>query len=213
MNFEEIKRKMDSDGMDDMSVPTNITQLKDSKIPIQAVRKSMKSEIITQSLIIVIFFAVPSFLALDELTAMSQLATAIYYILQFITSLITLLYLAKMNWFLRKTSDLGGSSKDTVMAFIYDLQITLEVYKTAIISGSLILPISMLTLGLGFGLAPAGLFEKFITLDFGLTTLLLIIGGYLLTAVGIYYITVKWADMLYGIHIKDLQTTLKEFEV
>jgi hypothetical protein len=213
MNFDEIKRKMDADAMEDMAVPTNIKQLKDSKIPIQEVRKSMKSEIITQLLIIVFFFAIPSILEVNKETALGQLPKAVYYVLQFVTSLITLLYLAKMNWFLKKTSDLNGSGKDTVMAFIYDLQITLEVYKTAVISGSLILPISMLTLGLGCGLAPEGLFMKLITLDFGITTLLIIIFGYLLVAAGIYYITVKWADMLYGVHIRNLQRTLKEFEI
>jgi hypothetical protein len=221
MNFDEIKRKMDADAMEGITLPTNIKQLQESKIPIQKVRQSMKGEIITQLIIIVLFFAAPSFLKMD------QLPKGIYYILQFITSLITLLYLAKMTWFLNKTSDLTGNSRDTVVAFIHDLKLTLEVYKTAIIAGSLILPISILTLFLGSGkmhigvrnvesanaIPQEGIFLKFISLDMSLNILLISIGTYLIVAAFIYIVTVKWTDKLYGVHIDKLKETLKEFEI
>ncbi len=206
MDFDDIKRKMDADKMDDMPLPTNIKQLEDSKIPIQAVRKSMKGEIITQVLIIGLFFAAPSLLPMD------QLPKGVYYILQLITSLITLLYLAKMTWFLNRTSNLLGNSKDTVVAFIHDLKITMEVYKTAVISGSLILPVSMITLLLGIGKSQNGLFLKLISLDMRPTYLMITIGSYLVAAAVIYYITIKWAEKLYGVHIEKLENTLKEFE-
>lgn len=213
MNFEEIKKKMEGQEMNELSVPTNIKQIEKSKLPIQKVRRSMRSEIATQLVIIVLFFAAPFMIPMD------QLAKGLYLILQFVTALITLLYLAKMTWFLNKTSDISGSSKDTVVAFIYDLKLTLEVYKTAVIAGSLLLPISLLTFCLGIGkvqlntpMSREDIFLKLISLDMSNTNLLIIICGYLFIATIIYYGTVKWADRLYGVHVKNLQTTLKDFE-
>lgn len=221
MNFEEIKKKMEAEGMKELSVPTNMKQIEKSKLPIQKVRSSMKSETITQLVVIVLFFAAPFMMPMD------QLAKGIYFILQFITALITLLYLAKMTWFLNKTRNVNGSSRDTVLAFIYDLKLTLEVYKTAIISGSLILPISILTLILGSGKLFTGvrnveganeisqndIFVKLISLDMSINMLLLSIGSYLIIAAIIYIVTVKWADRLYRVHIDKLEGTLKEFEL
>lgn len=213
MNFEEIKKKMEGQEMNELSVPTNIKQIEKSNLPIQKVRRSMRSEIATQLIIIVLFFAAPFMIPMD------QLAKGLYLILQFVTALITLLYLAKMTWFLNKTSDISGSSKDTVVAFIYDLKLTLEVYKTAVIAGSLLLPISLLTFCLGIGkvqlntpMSREDIFLKLISLDMSNTNLLIIICGYLFIAAIIYYGTVKWADRLYGVHVKNLQTTLKDFE-
>jgi hypothetical protein len=217
MNLDEIKKKMEAEGMKDLAVPTNIKQLKKSKLPIQKVRNSMRSEIITQLIIIVLFFTVPLFLE------MNQMAKGLYFILQFITALITLLYIAKMTWFLNKTSNISASSRDTVMGFIHDLKLTLEVYKTAIIAGSLILPLSVAALFSGSGklhlslgeiqLGGEDLFFKLFSLDMSAMHLMICIGIYLIMAAFIYYSTVKWADSLYGIHIDKLEETLQEFEV
>jgi hypothetical protein len=217
MNLDDIKKKMEAEAMKDLSVPTNIKQLEKSKLPIQKVRNSMRSEIISQLVIIIIFFTVPFVLE------MNQMAKGLYFILQFITALITLLYIAKMTWFLSKTSKISGSSRDTVMGFIHDLKLTLEVYKTAIIAGSLILPLSVAALFSGSGklhlslgniqLGGEDLFFKLFSLDMSPTNLMICIAIYLIMAAGIYYITVKWADSLYGVHIDKLEETLQDFEV
>jgi hypothetical protein len=87
MNFEDIKQKMNAENMDDNQFPTEIKDLKTSKMPILNVRKSMKREIFTQLVVIMLFFAAPNFIELH------QLPKGIYYILMSITSLITLIYL------------------------------------------------------------------------------------------------------------------------
>lgn len=207
MNFENIKQKMDSESMDSSQIPLRIKDIETSQMPIQKVRKSMKSEIITQLILIVIFFAAPSFLE------MHRLPKTVYYVLMFITSLITLGYLAKMSWFLNKTSDLSNNSKEIVVAFIYDLKLTLEVYKTAIISGSLLLPIAMTSIFLGSVKIDEKVYSDLILLNIPNTTLLLYIFGYIVIAILIYLMTVSWSNKLYGVHIKNLEKTLKEFDV
>lgn len=205
MNFEDIKQKMDAENMDDNQIPTEIKDIKISNMPIQKVIKSMKSEIFTQLVIIVIFFTAPSFIELQ------QLPKGIYYILMSITSLINLIYLGKMSWFLNKSSDLSNPSKDALLSFIYDLKLTLEVYKTAIISGSFLLPFSMICIYLGRMKMDPELFENIISLNVSNTTLFLYAIGYIIVAILIYIITIMWSNKLYGIHIKNLEGILKEF--
>mgnify|MGYP000350837660 CR=1 FL=1 len=207
MNFENIKQKMDAESMDNSHVPKNLQNIATSKMPIQRVRKTMKSEIVTQLVCIVIFFAAPSFVE------MYQLPKTIYYVSMFITSLITFGYLAKMTWFLNKSSNLNNSSKETVMIFIHDLKLTLEVYKTAIISGSLLLPIALVSLMLGFVKVDEKIFNDLIMLNMSNIIILLYTFGYVVLAILIYIITVSWSNKLYGVHIKNLEKTMKEFEI
>ena len=91
MNFDDIIAKMDSESMDDIQISKRIRGIENSKMPIQKVKERMRAEIITQLICIVVFFAAPRFVE------MHQLPKSVYYILMFITSLITLGYLAKMS--------------------------------------------------------------------------------------------------------------------
>ncbi|MDX1602281.1 MAG: hypothetical protein R3209_04375 [Salinimicrobium sediminis] len=207
MNFDNIKNKMDAESMHDIQVPKRIDSLESSKLPIQKVRKTMRGEIVTQLICIVVFFAAPSFVE------MYQLPESIYYILMFITSLITLGYLIKMSWFINKTSNLNADSRETVLTFVHDLQLTLEVYKTAILAGSLLLPFSMLIFLLGIEHVDESIFTKLILLDMSPIMLLISALGYIVLAVLIYFVTVAWSNSLYGVHIKKLKNTLKEFDL
>lgn len=207
MNFDSLKQKMDAENMDNNQIPTQIKEIKRSNMPIENVRKRMITEIITQLACIVLFFIIPSFITLNPL------AKGVYYITMFLISLITLGYLAKMVWFLKKTSDLTGASKETVLGYIYDLKLTLEFYKTAIIAGSLLLPFPMIALALGHAKKDSTIFNNLISLNITPAQILIYAIGYLAFALIIYFVTVSWSNSLYGTPIKQLEKTLQEFEV
>ena len=207
MNFDNLKQKMDAENMDNSQIPTQIKDLKTSKMPIQKVRTRMIFEIITQLTCIVFFFTFPSFIKLNPL------AKGVYYIIMFVISLITLGYLAKMVWFLKKTSDLTSGSKETVLGYIYDLKLTLEVYKTAIIASSFLLPFPMIALSLGHATKHETIFNNLIALNITPTQILIYALGYLAFALIIYFVTVSWSNSLYRTPIKQLEKTLQEFEV
>jgi hypothetical protein len=206
MDFENIKKMMDSENTDDVQIPSAIKNLKESAMPIQKIRKTMKGEIITQLVFIIFFFTIPVFFV-----KMYEIPRSIYYITMFVTCLITLGYLIKMMLFLNKTNNIGQNSKDVILSFIYDLKLTLEVYKTAIISGSLLLPISLLALLMGSEINKHDLFTDLFLFNVSLQTLLLYILGYLVGAIVIYFGTVAWTNSLYGVHIKELEKILKQF--
>jgi len=121
-------------------------------------------------------------------------------------------YLAKMIWFLRRTSSVGQQTKETILNFIHDIKLTMEVYKTGIIAGSLLLPVSVAAIFMGAEEFGEDRFTEWFLLQMPTSTLLLVILGYLLSGVVIYYITIKWADRLYGIHVRKLEEILKQME-
>lgn len=207
MNFDNLKQKMDAANMENNQIPNYIKDIKTSNMTIENVRKRMIAEIITQLACIALFFIIPSFIKLNPL------AKGVYYIIMFVISLITLGYLAKMVWFLKKTSDLTSGSKETVIGYIYDLKLTLEVYKTAIIASSLLLPFPMIALALGHATKHETIFNNLITLNITPTQILIYALGYLAFALIIYFVTVSWSNSLYGTPIKQLEKTLQEFEV
>ncbi len=206
MDFDKIKELMDDDHQDDFQLPTSLENLKESQMPIAKIRKTMKGEIAMQLVAIVIFFAFPA------IVKMYALPKAVYLIFMFITSLMTLGYLAKMIWFLRRTSNVGQQTKETILNFIHDIKLTMEVYKTGIIAGSLLLPISVAAIFMGVVRHGPDRFSEWFLLQMPITTLVLVIFGYLLSGVFIYYITVKWADKLYGVHVRKLEEILKQME-
>ncbi|WP_420575110.1 hypothetical protein [Kordia sp.] len=206
MDFDKIKELMDDENQDDFQLPNSLEDLKESQMPIAKIRKTMKSEIAMQLICIVIFFVFPAIVEMEELPR------AVYLILMFITSLMTLGYLAKMVWFLRRTSNVGQQTKETILNFIHDIKLTMEVYKTGIIAGSLLLPVSVAAMFMGTLHDETDRFSEWFLLQMPTSTLLLVIFGYLLSCVFIYYITVKWADQLYGVHVRKLEEILKQME-
>lgn len=206
MDFDKIKELMDNENQDDFQLPTSLENLKESQMPIAKIRKTMKGEIVTQLVGIVVFFAFPF------LVKMYELPRAVYFIFMFITSLMTLGYLAKMGWFLRRTSNVGQQTKETILNFIHDIKLTMEVYKTGIIAGSLLLPVSMAAIFMGTVRVGKDHFSEWFLLQMSIPTLLLVILGYLISGVFIYWITVKWADQLYGVHVRKLEEILKQME-
>ncbi|MEM6718603.1 MAG: hypothetical protein AAF611_04795 [Bacteroidota bacterium] len=206
MDFDKIKELMDSESQDDLHLPTTLDNLKESQMPIARIRKMMKGEIATQLVAIVVFFSYPF------LIEMYELPRAVYFIFMFITSLMTLGYLAKMVWFLRRTSNVGQQTKETILNFIHDIKLTMEVYKTGIIAGSLLLPVSVACIFMGAVKFGDDYFTEWFLLQMSGSTLILVILGYLLCCVFIYYLTVIWADKLYGVHVRKLEEILVELE-
>ncbi|UNY97405.1 hypothetical protein MQE36_09890 [Zhouia spongiae] len=206
MNFEDIKQKMDMQNMDDLVIPNRIKALKKTQLPIQKIRKNIKSELITQVSIILFLFAIPHFIEINPV------AKGMYFILVFITSMITTTYLIRMNDFMKQTSKLSLSTKEVLLKTVFELRLTLEVYKTAIISGSLLLPVIAFLLIKGRKSVDESAFLAIITFDIPFEKIVLYIIGYVLIAVLIFIITGWWSDALYGTYAKDLKNTLEKME-
>lgn len=204
MNFDDLNKELNAGDFSNFDVPDSLAHLRKSKLPINKIRASMKSEITTQLVFILIFFSV---LLVAKL---NPLPLSVYIVFMTLTSLITLLYLAKMVFFVRGSASMEINTKDSIKDFIHDLKLTLEVYKTAIIAGSLLLPIPVLALFCGQKTDNGkDIFSSWFLLEVSPLQITVFIVAYLLVAYLFYYITVKWADTLYGRHIRDLEVILE----
>ena len=204
MNFEEIKKEMDAAVSEESKQPAQIDLTKGKNNPIAAIRKNMKREIIIQLICIVIFMVYPVFVD------MYQLNEAVYYIFMFITSIMTLSYIIKLTYFLKHTSNFAATTKDAIREFIYEAQLTLEVYKSFIIAGSLLLPLPVFALITNRTWDGDIIFERWFLLEISGTELSLLIVGYLIAAFIFYYGTKYWAKLLYGKYLNELEEISSE---
>lgn len=206
MDFDNIKSALDSD-TEGFDIPTTVDQLKASKLPIESIRKTMRSEIISQLVIILIFYAV---LFVVDLT---PLAFSVYLIFITITCIFTLMYIVRLSGFLKRTSKMALNTKASIYFLITDLKLTLEVYKTAIIAGSILLPIP--TMALLMGMREVGnpeYFEQMFLFQGSTIDTILMVVSFFAFVIFSYYLTIWWAEKLYGVHIKHLEGILEELE-
>lgn len=207
MNFDDIKKEMD-DSVENQKI--DLSQIELGRVgsnPVQKIRSNMKSEIIIQLAAIIIFMIYPIYIAMPEFSE------AIYYIFMFITSLMTMAYIIKLSFFLKRTSRFTLNTKDALHYFIYEAKLTLEVYKSFIIAGSLLLPVPSFALLAGFKLSgDVWLFEKWFLLDVSRVDLILLIIGYIAVAILFYFITVGWTKLLYGKYLSILEKVLADLE-
>jgi TRAP-type uncharacterized transport system fused permease subunit len=207
MNFEDLKEEMDHAAQNEEGRLPEIDLSRGQNNPVQLIRSNMKKEIVVQLIAIVIFMTYPSINPLPEM------AESAYYIFMFLISIMTLSYVIKLFFFLNKTSDLTRATKDTVRDFVYETRLTLEVYKSFVTAGSILLPIPVFALLSKFSRSgDQYVFEKWFLLDIPASYLVWTILAYLLTSILFYLITVLWTQSLYGKYLKSLDQIIKDLD-
>ena len=207
MNFEDIKKEMNEEvNLEEAKTPT-IDLNRGKNNPVEMIRSNMKKEIVTQLVCIVIFMSYP--LVVDMLS----LNEAVYYIFIFITSLMTIGYILKLALFLKKTRNFATNTKETIQTFVFEAKLTLEVYKSFIIAGALLLPVpvfALLTANNSTGIVVD--FERWFLLDISTLEMVFLLIGYLILAVLIYFITVGWVKLMYGKYLRNLEVVIEDLE-
>lgn len=206
MNFDNIKSALDSDA-EGFDIPTNVDQLKASKLPIESIRKTMKSEVISQLFIIVVFYA--AFFFVD----LSPLAHSVYLIFITITCIFTLMYIFRLSGFLSRTSKLALNTKASIYSILIDLKQTMEVYKTAINAGSILLPVPTMAFMMGTKeMGNPEYFEKLFLFQGSTMETMIMVGSFFAFAIFCFFMTNWWADKLYGGHISDLEKVIEDLD-
>jgi len=206
MKFEDIKQAMNQQKEGGLVMPKSIKNLESSQLPINRIRKTMLIEIIYMLLTVVFFLSVPLYIPMEPEPQ------GTYLILMFVFCTITVGYLLKMLGFHKRTKLLQCNSKDSIQGYIFDIKLLLEIYKTAMVASTMLVPLPMVALFLGAGEARLEIYRQFFTLDFNTAQLFLLAMGYLALSVLIYFITVKWVEFLYGKQINKLEEILKAYD-
>ncbi len=207
MNFEEIKKEMNEEVNQEEAKTPTIDLSRGKSNPVEMIRSNMRKEIVTQLVCIVIFMTYP------YIIDMLPLNEAVYYIFMFITSLMTIGYIIKLGLFLNKTRNFATNTKDAIQKFVFEAKLTLEVYKSFIIAGSLLLPVPVFALLSNNNRTGEFVdFERWFFLNISTTELVLLIIGYLILAVLIYFITVGWAKLMYGKYLRTLDGLIEDLD-
>lgn len=207
MNFEELKKDFDKSVENTGGEKVTLDLNRGKNNPIAIIRRNMKREILTQLIGITIFISYPL------VVPMLPLNEAVWYIFMFITSIMTLSYVIKLTFFLRQTNDFTANTKDTLKEFVFQAKLTLEVYKSFVIAGSLLLPIPVFALLTADPYINHSVsFERWFMLDVSHLEMTFLVIGYLIIALFFYYITKGWAKLLYGKYLKDIEKTIAELE-
>ncbi len=206
MKFEDIKGSINKQKNGELEVPKSIKDIGRSQLPIQRIRKTMLNEIGIQFLTFILLFSYPF------IWEMHQQPRAIYLILMFVACIITSGYLIKMVIFFRQTGKMNYNSKTTISQFIFDLKLLLEIYKTAIIAGSILLPVPIAAFFLGQKHANLEAYNQLFSLQFPPGQLILLAFAYIALALFFYYITIKWSNWLYVRQINNLEKLLVDYE-
>ncbi|GLR16093.1 hypothetical protein [Portibacter lacus] len=206
MNFDNLKSKISSES-NDFQIPNSLSDLRKSQLPIDKVRASMKSEIITQLCFILVFFSVLFFVELYPL------AFSVYVIMMTLASIITLMYLVRMMKFVKNTNKISGDSKSSILYFVHELKLTLEVYKTAVMGSSLLLPVPVTALFFGNTKTTSpDLFSRYFLFEGDIVTTIICISIIIIVGILFYFTTIWWAEKLYGKYITQLEDLLEALD-
>ncbi|SEH42623.1 hypothetical protein [Chryseobacterium culicis] len=138
MNFDQLKEQWNKEGSD-VNIPDTIQQLKESRHPIEKIRKNMKKEFPMQIGAIILMALFP----LQFHFPASQYI--IYYVSYTMMVVISSYYLFGFYQFYRQAELYTGNTKNSLWKIYHELRLNMERYQSF---GFLLLPHFLVTIGL-----------------------------------------------------------------
>jgi hypothetical protein len=138
MNFDHLKEQWNKEGSD-VNIPDTIQQLKESRHPIEKIRKNMKKEFPMQIGAIILMALFP----LQFHFPASQYI--IYYVSYTMMVVISSYYLFGFYQFYRQAELYTGNTKNSLWKIYHELRLNMERYQSF---GFLLLPHFLVTIGL-----------------------------------------------------------------
>ncbi|MGH1520235.1 hypothetical protein [Chryseobacterium sp. JK1] len=200
MNFDQLKEQWNKEG-NDLQVPDTIKQLKESKHPVEKIKKNMKSEFPTQvfSVIMIGFFPLVLQFPASQYT--------IYYISYTFLVIVSCYYLFEFYKFYKQAELYTGNTRNSLWKIYHELTLNMERYQSF---GFLLLPHLMITLGLTAynTLGKKGESLTNISSTKQIVLILLVVVGIVAVVAGI----VLWTKYFYGRSARQLEKILDEIE-
>lgn len=206
MNFDELKHLLEEDSSKAIKLPSQLTDLKSTVLPMDKIRKNMRVEIGAQFITFLLFLLLPSVLP------MTPIAANLFYALIGLTAAITLIYLYRMGKFLSAQPAMTQNSLLSLTRFVHELQLTLSVYRTAVIASSLLLIFILPLVLTGFYPVTEQQLIAVLRLQIPTSWLVIALVYFVVSAVLCFLVTDWWIKKLYGNYLSDLQQTLQAMQ-
>jgi len=200
MNFDQLKEQWNNEESN-VHIPGTIEQLKESKHPIEKIRKSMKKEFPAQVLAVILI----AFFPLQFKFPSSQYV--IYYTSYVMMAVISCYYLFGFYQFYKQTGLYTGNTKNSLWKIYHELRLNMERYQSF---GFLLLPHFLITIRLAIyntleekGKSLSGLPEGY------QQALILAV---LIGTLGLVTSIVLWTKYVYGRNAKQLEKILNDMD-
>jgi hypothetical protein len=203
MNFENMKSEWDNEPEKELSIPLDITKLKESQLPIDLVKKMMKKELFAQAGAIFFLGLLPLISSPFFLFPNIKL----YYLGFFILLVISSLFILKFYNFYNFLNNFSTDTKDNLYEIYYEIKLNLEAYKTWSYTLTPVLAIMITQI----------IFNKKVTdslhisLDFS-NNVYILAAVILASSIYMYWSTNWWVEKYYGHHLTKIKGILDELK-
>lgn len=198
MNFDDLKKSWQEQNIEDSVSVSNDLGTQVSRLPLEKVRKNVKSELWVQVLSVILVAFTPQLLKLSE----SRIGG--FYLFYTLFVLICGYYLFKMYVFYKRSASLNLNSKDSVYESYYSLKLYIQLYEN--FSYSLI-PFCILLL---LAVTSSSTLDSILVGD--KTSLIKLGVASVLMLVFIYVLVRIWIKKLYGQYLTQIENTLNLFK-
>ncbi|MDR2237562.1 MAG: hypothetical protein LBE92_15685 [Chryseobacterium sp.] len=200
MNFDQLKEQWNHEGSD-LHIPDTIKQLKESRHPIERIRKSMKQEFPAQitAIILMAFFPL--------LFRIPQSQYVIYYTSYVMMTVISCYYLFGFYKFYQQTGLYTGNTKNSLWKIYHELRLNMERYQSF---GFLLLPHFLITTGLVIYNTLEEKGKSLNELAAGYQQSLIIV--VLIGTLGLVASIVLWTKYIYGSNARQLEKILDDMD-
>lgn len=198
MNFDDLKKSWQEQNIEDSVSVSNDLGTQVSRLPLEKVRKNVKSELWVQVLSVILVAFTPQLLKLSE----SRIGG--FYLFYTLFVLICGYYLFKMYVFYKRSASLNLNSKDSVYESYYSLKLYIQLYEN--FSYSLI-PFCILLL---LAVTSSSTLDSILVGD--KTSLIKLGVGSVIMLSFIYVLLRIWIKKLYGQYLTQIENTLELFK-
>jgi hypothetical protein len=124
MDFNDIQSAWNSDKPENVELPINLEKLKSANMPIDKVRKKLRSELFVQMATMIGFGFIPM------LKWFPVNMTSTFYIIYSVMVAVSIYYLGKLFFFYKRLAKTSLNTKDSLYETYYDIKLNMELYKT-----------------------------------------------------------------------------------
>lgn len=198
MNFDDLKKSWQKQDVEESFKVSSNLESQISRLPLEKVRKNVKSEIWVQGISVLLVAFAPRLLRLSE----SRIGG--FYLFYILFVLLSGYYLLKMYVFYKKSASLNLNSKDSVYESYYGLKLYIQMYESFCYS---LIPFCILLL---LAVTSSNTLDSILSGDVLSLVKLGVVSVVLL--VFIYILLRIWIKRFYGQYLIQIENTLKLFK-
>lgn len=205
MNFDDIKNAWNDDQENEkVQIPASIDQLKSAQLPVEKLRKAMRSEMYVQLLSLLLIGLVPQMIYLNPVFVVP------YYSLYIAMLVVSAYYFFKLSVFYKNSGAVTLTTKESLYELYYEGRLSVEMYKSYTY---VLCPFGLIMGALLIMSHRSGTLTNLYDLAMANEKIALILSSIIVTGVvSVIFFTEYWVRVSYGKYIRQIKSVLNEIK-